>query len=92
MRLIIDHLTENEQIEYSYTGAASTRELDVISLEFTAKKEETYGEFNIRGKTEAPLQLEAQYDGRSALNDHSAIRQQIQLDLDELSARINRLL
>jgi hypothetical protein len=92
MRLIIEHLTENQQTEYTYTGSATTMDPNVISLEFTAKKAGTRGEFNIWGMIDVPLQLKAQYDSRSLLNDYPAVRQQIQQDLDDVSARINRLL
>ena len=92
MRLIIENLTENQQTEYTYTGAATTMDPNVISLEFTVKKGVTRGEFNIWGMIDAPLHLKAQYDSRSLLNDQPAIRQQIQQELDEVSARINRLL
>jgi hypothetical protein len=92
MRLIIEHLKENPQTEYTYTGSAITMDPNVISLEFIAKIGSTHGEFNIWGMIDVPLQLKAQYDSHSQLNDHPAVQQQIQLDLLEVSARINRLL
>jgi hypothetical protein len=92
MRLIIENLTENPQTEYTYTGAVTTMDPNVISLEFTAKKANIRGEFNIWGMIDVPLRLKAQYDSRSQLNDHPVIQQQVQNDLDEVSARINRLL
>jgi hypothetical protein len=92
MRLIIEHLTENDQTEYIYTGAVTAMDPNVLSLEFIAKKGSIRGEFNIWGMIEVPLSLKAQYDSRSFLNDHPAVRQHILQDLDEVSARINRLL
>jgi hypothetical protein len=92
MRLIMENLTENQQTEYIYTGAATTMDPNVISLEFTAKKGTIRGEFNTWGMIDVPLHLKAEYDSRSLLNDQPAIQQLIQQDLDEVSARINRLL
>jgi len=92
MRLIIDNLTADQQSGYTYTGATTTMDPNVRSLEFTAKKGNTRGQFNIWGMIDVPLRLKAQYDSRSLLNDHPAIQQQIEKDLDEVSAQINRLL
>jgi len=92
MRLIIENLTENKLIEYSYTGAATTMDANILLLEFIARKGAVHGEFNIWGIIDVPLQLKAQYDSRSLLNDELKMQQQIEADLAEVSARINRLL
>lgn len=92
MRLIIDNLLENEQIEYRYTGSAVTMDPDIVSLEFTARNENSHGEFNIWGTIIGTLQLKAQYDSRSMLTDNPQIQQLIQDDLDRIAVKINRLI
>ena len=90
--LIIEYMIENQEIEYQYNGSVTTMDPNVISLEFVAKKAGTRGEFNLWGMIDVPLNLKAQYDNRSLLNDFPLIQRQIQEDLTELSVKINRLL
>jgi hypothetical protein len=92
MRLIIEKLKENQPTEYSYTGSATTLDPNVLSMEFIAKQGVVCGEFNIWGMVEVPLELKAQYDSRSILNDYPRVQAQIQSDLDDVSVNISRLL
>jgi hypothetical protein len=92
MRLIIEKLKENQHTEYTYTGSATTLDPNVLSMELIAKKGAVCGEFNIWGMVDVPLELKAQYDSRSVLNDYPRVQEQIQSDVDDVSVNISRLL
>ncbi|WDF77128.1 hypothetical protein PQ469_24900 [Mucilaginibacter sp. KACC 22773] len=92
MRLIIDALTANDELSYTYTGAATLMDMNIISLDFVVKTNRTGGELNIWGMIDVPLVLKAQYDGRSFLQEHPAIQRQIEGHLKKIAENINRLL
>ena len=92
MKLIIDALDESGYIKYEYTGADTTLDTNLVSLNFVARTDTVRGELNVRGLIDMPLQLKPQYDNRTALNDHADIRKQIDADLENVSGKINKLL
>ncbi len=92
MKLIVDDLAEIEHIEYTYLGATTTLDQNIISLDFVAKTVNIRGEFNIHGIIDIPVQLKAQYDPRSIFLDNLTIQLQIKDDLIDISKKINRLL
>jgi hypothetical protein len=92
MSLIIEELAGLELVEYSFTGAITTTDLNLITMDFTAKNGPIRGEFNLRGLIDMPLQLRAQYDTHGSLNDHPAVQQLIENDLQQISEKINPVL
>lgn len=92
MRLIIDSLLEKEHVKYEYLGVTNVMDPNLVSLNFIAKKGAVRGELNVRGLIDMPLDLKAQYDSRSPLNDYPEIQIQISNDLTALSKKINRVL
>jgi len=92
MKLIIEALEESSNIRYEYLGADMTLDIHLISLNFIARANAVRGELNVRGLIDVPLQLKAQYDNRTALNDHADVRELIAADLEAISGRINKIL
>lgn len=92
MRLIIDTLAEYETLRYECTGALTALDPNLISLDFTVRNGAMRGSLTVRGLTDMPLALKAQYDADNTLNGHPAIQRQIDQDLDAVSAKINRLI
>ena len=92
MRLIIDTLIEYEHLKYHCTGALTVTDPNLISLDFTVRKDALRGDFNVRGLIDMPLALQAQYDSSSLLNDHPDILAEIDQDLQAVSEKINRLI
>ncbi len=92
MKLIVDELAEFSELQYTYTGALTGLDANLVSMDFVVRQGQIRGDFSIRGMIDMPVQLQAQYDNRTILNDHPLLQSQIEKDLRQISNKINRLL
>jgi hypothetical protein len=92
MRLIIDHLTANDEAEYTYTGAVTVLDPHLISLDFTLRTGTRHTALNVRGLIDVPLRLVPQYEDGFFPDQQPHIHQQIEKDLRSVSNKINKVL
>ena len=92
MRLIIETLEHSEELEFRCNGADMVADENLISLNFSVRKDYVRNDINVRGMIDMPLRLSAQYSDNAMWQLPAEVRSLIDQHLRAASDKVNRVL